>query len=130
MEKVSMISIKNCLIVIKEPLTPVLELLMLDVQTIDKINFKWQNLTHVKWIEKTSTTQFWQEVAEYSDASGLNPYNELSSVAIKLFSLPWSNADVERLFSQMNIVKTKLRNRMGPKLLDSILRTTSSIIYK
>lgn len=49
-----MISIKNCLRVIKEPLTPVLELLMLDVQTIDKINFQWQNLTHVKWIEKTS----------------------------------------------------------------------------
>jgi len=79
-----------------------------------------QNLTHVKWIEKANTIKFWQEVAEYSDASGLNPYNELSSVAIKLLSLPWSNADVERLFSQINIVKTKLRNRMGPKLLDSI----------
>lgn len=121
MEKVSMISIKNCLRVIKEPLTPFLELLKLDVQIIDKINFQWQNLTHVKWIEKANTIKFWQEVAEYSDASGLNPYNELSSVAIKLLSLPWSNADVERLFSQMNIVKTKLRNRMGPKLLDSIL---------
>ncbi|KAF0722693.1 Uncharacterized protein FWK35_00033829 [Aphis craccivora] len=85
-----------------------------------KSSEEMQNLTHVKWIEKANTIKFWQEVAEYSDASGLNPYNELLSVAIKLLSLPWSNADVERLFSQINIVKTKLRNRMGPKLLDSI----------
>jgi len=46
MEKVSMISIKNYLREIKEPLTPVLELLKLNVQTIDKINFQWQNLTN------------------------------------------------------------------------------------
>lgn len=91
MEKVSMISIKNCLRVIKEPLTPFLELFKLDIQIIDKINFQWQNLTHVKWIEKANTIK---EVAEYSDASGLNLYNELSSVAIKLLPLPWSNADV------------------------------------
>lgn len=41
-----MISIKKYLRVIKEPLTPILELLKLNVQTIDKIYFKWQNLTN------------------------------------------------------------------------------------
>jgi len=46
--------------VIKEPLTPLLGLLKLDIQIIDKINFQWQNLTHVKWIEKANTIKFWQ----------------------------------------------------------------------
>jgi len=55
MEKVSMISIKNYLRVIKELLTPVLELLKLNIQTIDKINFQWKNLTNIKWLEKTNT---------------------------------------------------------------------------
>ena len=38
-----------------------------------------------------------------------------------VLSLPHSNADVERLFSQVGIVKTKLRNRMRISTLNSIL---------
>jgi len=64
---------------------------------------------------------FWKEVCEYRDASETNPFEELCTLTMRLLVLPWSNADVERLFSQMNLVKTKLRNRMGSKLLDSIL---------
>jgi len=35
--------------------------------------------------------------------------------------LPFSNAAVERVFSQMNIVKTNLRNQMGLNSLIAIL---------
>jgi len=34
---------------------------------------------------------------------------------------PFSNAAVERVFSQMNIVKNNLRNKMGLKSLNAIL---------
>ncbi|KAF0705506.1 Dimer Tnp hAT domain-containing protein [Aphis craccivora] len=61
------------------------------------------------------------------DASETNPFEELCTLAMQLLVLPWSNADVERLFSQMNLVKTKLRNRMGSKLLDSILTIKSGL---
>jgi len=100
---------------------------MLDGSTIDKINVQWANIVSVKWIEKSNTISFWGEVFNYTDASGLNPFTELSSLAIRLLVLPWSNAEVERLFSQMNIVKTKLRNKMGPKLLDSILTVRTGL---
>jgi len=35
--------------------------------------------------------------------------------------LPWSNAEIERIFSQIKIVKTPLRNRLSDKMLDSLL---------
>lgn len=100
---------------------------MLDGSTIDKINVQWANIVSIKWVEKSNTVNFWGEVSNYTDASGLNPFGELSSLARRLLVLPWSNAEVERLFSQMNIVKTKLRNRMGPKLLDSILTVRAGL---
>jgi len=72
-------------------------------------------------MEKSDTIKFWNEVLSYTDASGLNPFQDLANLAMQILVLPWSNAKVERLFSQMNVVKNKLRNRMSPKLLDSIL---------
>lgn len=45
-------------------------------------------------------------MSEYTDASGLNPYFNVSSAALQIVILPWSNADVERLFSQMNSILT------------------------
>jgi len=94
LEKVSMMSVKNTLKFTKEPLTPLLNLLKFDINKIDKINHQWQNLTNIKWIEQTNTTQFWKEVSEYTDASGLNPYFDVSSAALQILILPWSNADV------------------------------------
>ena len=41
--------------------------------------------------------------------------------AVSVLSLPNSNAEVERLFSQMSVVKCKLRNRMSLQTLNSIL---------
>ncbi|KAI8035531.1 hypothetical protein M5D96_011689 [Drosophila gunungcola] len=46
----------------------------------------------------------------------------LALFALHILSLPWSNAAVERVFSQMNMVKTKLRNKMNLKSLNAILR--------
>lgn len=127
LEKVSLVSVKIALRVVKEPLTPLMEMFKYETNIIDKVNHQWNNLTNIKWIEHTNTAKFWKEVDDYVDASGINPFNDLCKLSKHILVLPWSNADVERLFSQMNIVKTKLRNRMGPKLLDSILTIRSGL---
>lgn len=60
LEKVNnLISIKNALQCIKEPLTPLAELFLLDGSTIDKINVQWTNIVSVKWVEKSNTVNFW-----------------------------------------------------------------------
>jgi hypothetical protein len=60
-------------------------------------------------------------VHSYKDCADNNPFKELSLFALKMLSLPHSNADVERVFSVMNTVKTKLRNRLHLRTLNAIL---------
>jgi hypothetical protein len=63
-------------------------------------------------LEKINTHQFWYEVSLYKDASADNPFSDQSSLIIQMLILPilpWSNAEVERLFSQMNIIKIKTK---------------------
>ncbi|KYN02588.1 hypothetical protein ALC62_06588 [Cyphomyrmex costatus] len=42
-------------------------------------------------------------------------------IALKLLSLPLSNAVVERVFSIINLIKTKIRNRMKVQTLEALL---------
>lgn len=64
---------------------------------------------------------FWSEIWKYRDAADINPFQELAMAAVSVLSLPHSNAEVERVFSQMSVVKSKLRNRMSLQSLNSIL---------
>jgi len=121
LQNISVLSIKNTLSIIKDSITPLTNLMQLENDQIGKIEVQWNNILNVKWIENTNTQKFWSEVSNYRDASGSNPFSELSEFATRLLVLPWSNAEVERLFSQMNLVKTKIRNRIGTRLLDSLL---------
>ena len=79
---------------------------------LTKIDFQWSKLTTVEWKNIQNAGEFWNEVSNYKDASGFNPFKEISELAIILLVLPWSNADVERAFSQLNFIKMPLRNRL------------------
>lgn len=88
---------------------------------VEKIITQYHNINFVKWTNISSTTLFWTEVNAYRDAGGNNPFEELAKFALELLSLPWSNADVERTFSQLNLVKSKIRNRMQVSTVNAIL---------
>ena len=49
------------------------------------------------------------------------------SFPLKIYSLPISNVVVERVFSRVTPVKTKLRNKMEIELLTSILRIKAHV---
>lgn len=89
--------------------------------TIDKMINQWRSIHLQKWGEITNTVAFWAEVKQFRDSAGMNPYEDLASAAVSVLSLPHSNAEVERLFSQMSVIKNKLRNRMSLQTLSSIL---------
>jgi hypothetical protein len=88
---------------------------------LDKIINQWNNLHTVKWVNIDDTCKFWIEVRMYQDACGKCVFKELVDLARKLLILPYTNAEVERLFRQMNIIKSKLRNRILNPNLKAIL---------
>lgn len=121
LEKVSSFSVQETLKVVKPSIIDIAKEFRMNASIIDRLMSQWRNIVHIKWQCTSSTVEFWNEVTNYKDAAGNNPFEDLSSLAISLLSLPHSNADIERVFSQMNIVKTKLRNRLSVKTLNAIL---------
>lgn len=127
LKQVSLFSVENTLRVVKPDLISILENFNYDPPLIDSIQNQWKNITLKKWENTSDTIKFWAEVNEYKDSNRENPYKELSELALSLLVLPHSNAEVERLFSQMNLIKSKLRNRMQLSMLSSILSIRSGL---
>ncbi len=60
--------------------------------------------------DDSDVEQFWINVCNHRDLSGEKDFKELSQFALSLLALSFSNAAVERVFSQMNLINNKLRN--------------------
>ncbi|KAH9362033.1 hypothetical protein HPB48_014972 [Haemaphysalis longicornis] len=96
-------------------------------ETIEKIQNQWSKITLLVWNQISSTQSFWCEVHFYKDACGENPFAELAGFAMSMLGLPYSNAEVEMRFSQLNIVKSKMRNKPKPETTNAILVVTAGL---
>lgn len=121
LKQISMLSVDTCLSQNKSSLLPVLEEMKVDPDSKEKILSQWSNLCFIKWKNIKETVAFWCEVYSHKDASGENPFKELAKFSLSILVLPISNAEVERIFSQLNLIKTKQRNRMQLLLTNSLL---------
>ncbi|XP_053954724.1 uncharacterized protein LOC128860940 [Anastrepha ludens] len=120
MQLVNLFSVQNMLKVSKsKEIFKVLE--YFECKNIENIQLQIEKINFIKWEFVEDTSKFWTEVIKYKDAGNNNPFSDLAEFALKILSLPWSNAEVERIFSQMNIVKSKLRNAMSLKTLNAIM---------
>ncbi len=52
--------------------------------TIDTIINQWRSIHFQKWGEITNTVAFWAEVKKFRDSAGMNPYDDLASVAVSV----------------------------------------------
>lgn len=120
LKKISLLSVTNVLQAVKEPIQPLLEYVG-NSRDIDAIESQLSKINLIDWTNKTDTVAFWDEVNKYKDASGSNPFTELATFVLSMLILPYSNAQVERIFSQLNLVKTKTRNKMSIEMVNAIL---------
>ncbi|KAK3919981.1 Zinc finger protein 862, partial [Frankliniella fusca] len=95
---------------------------------VDDLKTEWDQLDLTDWklyfggSIPTHTFTFWEGVAKYEQPGGGRAYSSISDFALRVLSLPHSNAVVERAFSVMNSIKVKARSRMGAELLVAIMR--------
>ncbi|TNN39643.1 hypothetical protein EYF80_050190 [Liparis tanakae] len=115
--------------VLKKPQLTSLLFLNLYTGNLGKLDQQWRVLDTLQWenTEDCKTEQFCIEVKNHIDAAGDKDFAELGSFALSLLALPFSNTAVERTFSEMNLIKTKLLNRMKDSLLENILRIRAFI---
>lgn len=94
----------------KLPILDLIKEFVFDDKIISSIESQWYNLNNAdgEWVNVKTSEEFWTEVASYRDACDANPYQELVDFAVSLLSLPVSNAEIERVFSQMNIIKFEI----------------------
>ncbi len=100
-----------------------------DMQEVDT---EWRILSNslVTLVDVDSTMkpeEFWSKVGKvnYMDNQPMVPH--LSKFMKTLLCLPHSSATVERLFSAINRMKTKTRNRLSTETLVGLLQTRQSL---
>lgn len=84
-------------------------------EDLDDLQDEWKDLLHFKESLKNmsdSATNFWHELRTVKDGHSRQKFSLLSNFMCCLLVLPHSSACVERVFSQLNIIKTKRTNSL------------------
>ncbi|XP_050063253.1 uncharacterized protein LOC126552585 [Aphis gossypii] len=129
-EKIKYLSPAECFNQFSRPKFSELPIELAGHINIDAIESQWRQLGSFKYnelitdtpINNISMVKFWIHLSQITTASGDHKFDELCQFALKIISLPISNAVVERMFSIMNVTKTKIRNRMGQQMLVALIR--------
>lgn len=127
LKKIKVFSPQICLNGITRPRFQELPLSLLKGRDLSQLENQWRNLLQVDWVEifkgelPVSAEVFWFGVGDYKDMLNRKPFFDIAQAALSVLSMPISNAVVERVFSVMNVVKHKIRNRMQLKMLNSVV---------
>ena len=92
---------------------------------IEKIDYEWREVYFLDPGKLPSSSEhrknivsFWDSISQMKDTSGECRFPIISKLINSLLSFPHLNAEVEKVFSQVTITKTKLRNSLKSSMLD------------
>ncbi|XP_073947802.1 uncharacterized protein [Choristoneura fumiferana] len=71
--------------------------------------------------------RFWGHIAKITKADGSKKYQHLVDFAKAMMIMPMSNTACERIFSQVNNIKTELRNRFKNEHVSAILHVKQAV---
>ena len=100
------------------------------VSTHDKLRDKFEEYQLLDLPEDTysqSIDQYWFRVSSVKNLRGKLRFPFLGRLAKAALSLPHSSAECERVFSQVNLIKTEHHNKISTEMLNALLQVRYGI---
>lgn len=92
----------------------------------EEINSEFREISSLsgllkKDLEILDFQEFWFKLCEYKNALNEKCFSNICNFVFNIMSLPHSSACAERIFSDLNNIKTKTRNRLLPETCNALL---------
>lgn len=71
-------------------------------------------------LNKMPPEEFWRKLSEIKNFDDTPSFHNICKLVKLAMTLPHSNAETERVFSVVNDVKTKKRNKLGSEALNAV----------
>ena len=98
---------------------------------LEVLDGEWRRLSMVELPfdkqDMVDPEEFWSKLDDITDGLGNPQFSTLCTFMKVLLCLPCSNVDVERIFSDLNNIKTKLRNKLHSSTVSSLLKCKQAI---
>nr|CAI5869730.1 unnamed protein product [Callosobruchus analis] len=72
-------------------------------------------------LKELEFSAFWFELSSFKNSADQKVFGNIYQFVFNIMCLPHSSACAERIFSQLNLIKTKQRNRLLPETCNSLL---------
>lgn len=90
---------------------------------LQELDMQWRMLRNMQELNSLpdDVESFWKEIRKITAGDGTETFEELSNFAFNILCLPHSSANVERIFSKVNLIKSKQRNALNTETLNGLL---------
>lgn len=95
---------------------------------LNEIDMEWRMLRNTS-IETNNNdiVKFWGDVNKLTKGDGTELYPNINKFVLFILILPHSSASTERIFSTVNLNKTKTRNKLSTETLQGILHSKNML---
>ena len=103
---------------------------LIPISKLQQLDNEWRKLSFTTLpfdSEGMEPEVFWGRLGKISNGVGTLLFHTLSAFMGSLLCLPHANVDVERVFSSVNLIKTKTRNRLRTKTVGALLNVKRGV---
>lgn len=103
---------------------------MKDTDHVQAIDDEWRKIPLMNLpasFKEMDVDEFWYNALQMKDLGGAQVFKHLASFVLYVLVFPHSNASCERVFSKVNLIKTKPQNRLIMDTLNGLMHTSECV---